>query len=180
MRTNVQAYVGGLTLPKCFLLSILLLILIPSVSASVFAPDPTGVDVFYNTSTQMASSVVPNTTPWEVWVASGLVGLVLFLYSIRPSKSIEDLEMSILVSVMSWISIGYCAYSSFAIDRIEGYGVTSVIVNNTSSSMYMANHLIYSQPTIGILMLVLFFVSVGYTIYRVSTHKDLLGSGDSE
>jgi len=159
---------------KCILFSILLLSIVSPVFAG-FSTNPVDVGVYYNTSTQIASSVAPNTTPWELWICAGLLGLGLFLYSIRPAKSTDELEMSILVSVMAWISIGYCAYSSFAIDRIEGYGVTSFIANNTTSTVYMSNHIIYSEPVVGILMAVLFFVSVVYTFYRVASHKSLLG-----
>lgn len=203
MRTSVRAY-GGLITPKCLLLLLLVFAMVtPSVSAAInlgwspyfnfgTAGDPGGIDYsHYNTSTQLADTVAPNTTPWEVWLISGIVGILLFLYSIRPVRSMDELESSIIVAVMSCVSIGFCAYASLSIDRIVGFGVSSQVVNTTAvppsgsiynhEYVYMENHLIYTEPAIAILMTIFFFVIIGYTLYRVSKHRAMLGvSGEDE
>ena len=90
---------------------------------------------------------------------------------------------------MAAVSAGYCAYSSFAIDKLMGYGVTSQIFNTTTKAsstfnnheyVYMENHMIYAEPVIGMLMVLFFFVIVGYTLYRITRHKSLVSQGESE
>jgi hypothetical protein len=149
-----------------------------------------GIDTsHYNTSTQLQDQVAPNTTPWELWIGSGLLGIGLLLLSIlltlRTGIGIPETERGIVLAVMSWVPIGFCANASFAVDRIAGYGVTGQIFNSTTLAgatfnnheyVYMENHLIYTEPIVGILMLVCLFFAVGYTLYLISTHKALRGN----
>jgi hypothetical protein len=102
----------------------------------------------------------------------------------------DELETSIVVAAMSSVCIGYCAFASFAVDRIVGFGVTSQVVNTSVIApqgsiynheyVYMENHLIYTEPTVAIMCVVFFFVIIGYTLYRASKHKAMLGVDDGD
>lgn len=140
----------------------------------------------YNTSAQLAERIAPSSTPWELWLGSLVMAVVLFLYSLRPVRSIDELESSIIVAAMSAVSAAYCIYGSFKIDRLAGFGVTSELVNQSTippstyiynhEYVYMENHLIYTEPTVAIIMTIFFFVIVGFTIYRVGKHRAVLGT----
>lgn len=153
-----------------------------NIKGGIFDPDQGTDFVHYNTTTQLAESIVPNTTPWELWWASGLIGLVLFLVALYPSKRTDVLEAEAVVSVMAWVPIAFCSYSSWAIDRITGMGVTSQVaiqeaqkVVQSHEYVYMENHVIYSEPVIGVLMAVFFLIAIGNTIRIVALHKSLQG-----
>lgn len=202
MRKTVAAY-GGVAKPlKCLLFLATLFLIATPVSATINlywtpyfnAESPMsqgGTDYsHYNTSVQLADSVTPNSTPWELFIISGLLSLVLFLYSMRPAKTMDEIESSIIVAAMSFVSAGYCAYSTLNIDRLMGYGVSSQIVNTTTippsqsiynhEYVYMENHMQYSEPAIGLLMVVFMFLIFGYTAYRVSRLKSSILEQESQ
>lgn len=138
--------------------------------------------IHYNTTTQLAEAVVPNTTPWELWWASGLIGLLIFLISLYPSKNTDVLEAESVMSVIAWVPIAFCSYSSWAIDRITGSGVTSQVAIAEAAKtiqsheyVYMENHLIYSEPIIGLLMAVFFMIAIVNTVRLLSLRKELKG-----
>lgn len=143
----------------------------------------------YNSSIQIQDIVAPNTTPWEMWIGSGLLGIGLLLLALfltmRSNVGIPEHERGIILCVLSILPLGFCSFASFAIDRITGFGVTSQIVNTTAivpqgsinnhEYVYMENHLIYSEPLVGLMMVVLVFVAIGLAFYFMSTHKVLRG-----
>lgn len=177
---------GVITNPPRYLLlfCIVIFILLAPVCAEVtaqwdYAFNNSYDTAHYNISVQRQDHISPNTTPWELFIGSLILGIVLFLYSIRQTSTLQDLEASIIIAVMSIVSIGYCCYASLSIDRITGYGVaaTAFPMTNTTEYVYMENHLTYSEPVISILMLVFFFVAIGYTIYRVARHPAFVSGG---
>lgn len=208
MRTPVLAHGGIHKSLKCLLLLVILfcIIIVPVCAqpgTTLFwnyafnsggvetGGDYGGIDYsHYNVSTQKMDHIAPNTTPWEIWFASGILALILFLYSLRPITSMDELETSIIIAAMASVASGYCAYASFAIERLSGYGVTSQLVNSTTippggsinnhEYVYMEQHLIYSEPAIGMLMAVFFIAIVAVTFYRISSHRALLGAQNGE
>jgi hypothetical protein len=100
-----------------------------------------------------------------------------------------DLEINAIISVLSWVPAGFCAFAAFSIDRVTGFGVTSQIFNQTTMAqatfynheyVYMENHLVYSEPLIGLLMIVFTFACVANTFRIVAQHKALMGQQERE
>jgi hypothetical protein len=137
----------------------------------------------YNTSTQLQSVVAPNSTPWEFFWAAGLIALGLFLLTLlRPQQTAMDQEINGIISVLAWAPAAFCSFAAFNIDRIVGYGVTSQIANVTTQAqatfnnheyVYMENHLTYSEPLIGLCMIVFTFICVANTFRIVAQHRAL-------
>ena len=148
-------------------------------------PSQNGQDVvIYNSSVQMKSSVSPNTTAWELWILSGLVGLILFIMSLKARTNSAEVIIDAIISVLAWVPIGFCSYASLSIDRIIGYGITSQIFNTTTVGqaqfynheyVYLENHLIYNEPIVAILMFVFLSVAIGNTLRIISLHNALKG-----
>lgn len=160
------------SIPKPFNLLLLLiafLVIIPAASAlttSNFSTAfPAGDIVRFNTSYVLDRS---NATPWELWIASGIIGLILFLLTLKTRLNTSDLEVDAIISVLAWVPIGYCSYASFAVDRLTSWGVTSQFAN---TFVLLEQHTLYSEPIIGILMAVFFLVAIGNTIRILTMHK---------
>jgi hypothetical protein len=89
-----------------------------------------------------------------------------------------ELEVDAIICGISLVPIAFCAYASFNIDRITGYGVTSGLNTNaitglnTNEYVLMINHTIYSFPIIGILMAALFVAAV-LNIFRILAQNQL-------
>ena len=125
---------------------LLLLVLVAMMAAPAFAADVT----------TLAST---NTVDWNIWILSGLLGLVLFLFSLRASASVAENELDIIVSFMAWPAIVYCAYASFHVSRVIASGVVTV----------------YALPEIGILMMIFLLVAIFNTIRLFAAHSVLKG-----
>jgi hypothetical protein len=119
-------------------------------------------------------------TPRELWILSGLIGLFLFLVSMMGVTSKGNLERNIIVSVMAWIPIGFCAYASFAINELVSFGVTSAMVvsgnvSNISEYVLLENHVLSSNPVVGILMFVFLVVAIVNTLRLIALHRMFQG-----
>jgi len=167
------------SIPKPFNLLLLLiafLVIIPAASAlttSNFSTAfPAGDIVRFNTSYVLDRS---NATPWELWIASGIIGLILFLLTLKTRLNTSDLEVDAIISVLAWVPIGYCSYASFAVDRLTSWGVTSQFAcggdTTINTFVLLEQHTLYSEPIIGILMAVFFLVAIGNTIRILTMHK---------
>jgi hypothetical protein len=121
-------------------------------------------NTFYNQSYTLSKV---DSTPWELWIASGIIGLGLFLLSLRPRNTAMELEVDAIISVVSLIPIGFCASASFNIDRITGYGVT----NYLSTAILMEHHTLYSFPIIGMLVSIFLLISIGNLFRIIAQHK---------
>ena len=152
---------------KILLILLLCLTIITTVNAAAnwtTSFDTTNTNAIYNQSRVIDNS---GSTPWEMWAASGLIGLVLFLLSLRPRTSPMELEVDAIIAGISVIPIIFCGWASFNVDRIVGYGVT----NQLGEYVYMENHIIYNLPVIGIIMFILAGVAV-FNIFRIlAQHK---------
>jgi hypothetical protein len=114
------------------------------------------------TYTVMPVTLDPGTsTDWYIWILSGILGLVLFLFSLRPNHSGDDIVINAIISVMSWLPIGFCAYASFNVSRI------------TTDTGFQT---LYSYGTIGILMFVFLAVAILNTVRLILLHRAFSGS----
>jgi len=106
------------------------------------------------------TTLAPNTsTDWNLWILSGIFGLLLFLLSLNVPSTVMDVEIDAITSVMAWVPIAFCAYASFSIVRYVGVGVQTL----------------YSIPTIGIIMSIFLLVAIGNTIRIIALHKSFTG-----
>jgi hypothetical protein len=166
---------------KILLFCIAAILLITTVNAAItpnwtpYFDVTTGDEIHYNQSSTLDNS---GSTPWEMWWASGLIGLVLFLLSLRPRTSAMELEVDAIIGSISIVPILFCGWASFNIDRITGYGVTGLSELETASGItishefvMMINHTIYNFPVIGILMFIFAGVAVFNVIRILAQHK---------
>ena len=122
-------------------------------------------------------------TPWEIWILSGIIGLVLFLLSLLGVTNKGNAERNIIISVMAWIPIGFCAYASFAVNELVSFGVTSAMVtsgnvSDISEYVLLENHILSSNPIVGVLMFVFLVVAIVNTLRLIAIHK--IFSGEQE
>jgi hypothetical protein len=110
------------------------------------------------------SSLDPGTsTDWTLWVLSGLLGLILFLFSLNASASSTEVEIDAILSVMAWIPIAFCAYASFNVSRVIGIGTVTL----------------YSYGSVGMLMTAFLLLAIGNTIRLVLLHRVFKGEPQS-
>jgi hypothetical protein len=112
-------------------------------------------------------------TDWTIWLLSGILGLTLFLISLRLPSTKSGVEINIIISVFSWIPIAFCGYASFAVDRLSSYGVTSQV----AEYVLLENHIVYSFPVIGIGMFVFLIIAIINTIRLIAIHRIFSGEG---
>jgi len=70
---------------------------------------------------------------WDLWVLSGLLGMVLFLYSLNPTKDPDQLEMDAVVSIMAWIPIVVCMFGCIVAGRLVALG-----------TVYLYSHMMFA------------------------------------
>ena len=104
------------------------------------------------------------TTDWNIWVLSGVLGLVLVLLSLRASPSTAEVEIDAIISVMAWAPLVFCALTASAVSRVTSTGYVTV----------------YNHWMIGLLMWVFVLLAVGNTIRLIAMHKVLRGELGSE
>ena len=95
-----------------------------------------------------------------IWAVAGLLGLILFLISLRPSHSSDEIIINAIISIIAWLPIGFCAYTSFNVSRITSTGYQTL----------------YSYGTIGILMYAFLAVAILNTIRLIALHSVFTGS----
>jgi len=110
-------------------------------------------------------------TDWTIWIISGVIGLGLFLLSLRPVSSKGNVQMNTVVSILSWPAIAFCGYASFAVDRLSSYGVTSQSYNY----VLLENHIVYSFPVIGVLMFAFLVIAIINTLRLIALNKIFVG-----
>jgi hypothetical protein len=121
----------------------------------------------FTTTTNATYTVMPVTldpgtsTDWYIWILSGILGLILFLISLRPNHSGDEILINSIISVIAWLPIGFCAYSSFNVSRI------------TTDTGFQT---LYSYGTIGILMYAFLAVAILNTIRLIALHRVFTGS----
>ena len=171
---------------KVLLVLIVLFLSVSTVSA-VGNPNFTPIfdfpndEVHYNQTTQLDPGT---STPWDLWILSGIIGLVIFCISLKAPSSPVEVEISAIYSVLAWPFIVFFAYTSFAVDRVIGYGVTGVIESqaangaiNTHEYVMMIQHQLYSFPIEGILGGIFFIIAILNTFRIVMLHNSFTTGG---
>ncbi len=103
-------------------------------------------------------------TSWDVWILSGIAGIILFIMSLNTRTNPSDVEVDATYSVIAWVPTLFCAYASFNVSRITGTGYVTL----------------YSMPVVGILMGVFFIVEIANTLRIVALHRTLKGERRSD
>lgn len=163
MRFPVWAHGGFKSLKCLFLLALLLLLVSPS-SAVLNKTFPISDNAIYNQSFIMNND---SSTPFIIWCGAIIIGIILILLSLMSGLFSNGEEG--LVSILSWIPISYAIFSSFAVDMITGFGVTSQpdpgagFVNEYA---LMELHTIYHFDVVAVCLFVLLAFAIGNT-YRI-------------
>ena len=112
-------------------------------------------------------------TPWDLWLFSGLIGLGLFLLSLRSPSSAMDTERDGIISFMAWIPIAYCMVASWSgVDMVTGY--------SANAAGLLVHHQLYSFMDIAALMFVFLVVAIVNTVRIVALHKVLKGQNTND
>ena len=171
------------------LISFIAFVFIPLVSADLnYTPifDPTDDLVHFNHSYTLDRGTQ---TPWDLWLYAGLIGLGLFLLSLWWSLNMTTpyIEGAAIVSVVGWAPIGFCAWASFNLDRVVGYGVTGLIESQSANGqineheyVILINHVLYQFPIIGVLMLAFLVVAILNTVRIIALHRVLKGQSETQ
>lgn len=114
--------------------------------------------VLYNVTSKIYEL---NATPFEIWVLAGILGVILFLLSLRPSEDKGDIGRSIVISVMAWVPIAFTALTSFAVDKMTAIALTS------DDGTLMETHTIYSYDLIGYIFGAFLLVAIANTLRLV-------------
>jgi hypothetical protein len=137
-------------IPLLFLLSLCLLIGISSATfTQVFDTD----DEVHANQSIAQDPTRGASTPWDLYVLSGLIGLFLIVLSLCRSKSQRmDYEINIILSVLAWPFVWYWTWAGMtSVDRIVGF--TGVAMSDAASSSneaaYVTQHILYSFWVLG-------------------------------
>lgn len=148
--------------------SLLSVLITPSVLAANFTPEISGEDVHYNITTRFDTG---KTTPFDIWILAAILGVILFFWTISGTeKTQSDLERDAVISVLAWIPIGFTALTSFAVERITSAGTATTA---TSGIVLLENHVIYHFDVIGYLYAILFLIAIVNTIRILALHNAL-------
>ena len=98
-------------------------------------------------------------TDYTLWVLSGLLGLILFMFSLNAATSSTEVEIDAIISVMAWIPIAFCAYASFNVSRVIGINTVTL----------------YSYGSVGMIMMAFLVVAIGNTIRLILLHRVFTG-----
>jgi len=113
-----------------------------------------------STLSQASSLNTSNSTDIYLWALAGILGLALFLLSLRPNHSNDEIIINTIISVLAWLPIGFCAYSSFNVSQITSTGYV----------------ILYSYGTIGMLMYAFLAVAILNTVRLIALHRVFQGS----
>ena len=154
---------------KHFLLLLSVLLIISSVSAAGNVTNNfTSTDVARITHSYQLD---PGTSaPWEMFILSGLLGLVLLVYTlVRPKAGKLDYEIDIIISVLSWPCIGYFAWSALrtGVDRVVGTAATST----DGISIVVTQHILYLFPLEGWIAVAGEVLAIFVTILLIGQYK---------
>ena len=133
---------------KLLLLFCVIAILAVPVSASYNKTFLTTDSVVVNQSS--VQDPVPGSTPFNLWLYSGFVGLILIVLSlIRPKSQRMDYEINIILSVLAWPFVAYWAWGGMtSIDYIVGTALTATC---SDSTVMITQHILYSFWVLGII-----------------------------
>ena len=136
-----------------FLLAVLILI---GLITSVSAVQPVIVNKTYVLEPA-------GTTPFNIWAGSIIMGVILFLLSLGKFPHGEEG----IVSIISWIPLGFAMFTSMAVDRITSTGYAA---DTSGTPILIEMHTVGSYYDIAIVLLVLLLVAFGNT-YRIYANQ---------
>ena len=131
---------------QILLFSVLLLLLAAPVSATYTNIFPASDTVIVNQS-YTHDPTGGTAVPWTLWVASGLIGLILIVISLCRSKTQKmDYEINIIISLLSWPFCWYFTYGGLTtVDYIVGTGAAA----NANLTSMITQHILYSFWVLG-------------------------------
>jgi hypothetical protein len=138
------------------LLAIILaaIVIVSGVSAEV--PD-------YSTITHIDNT---NAIPFPIWAGMGVIGFLLFLYTL-PIRSTEH-ESTIAISVIAWVPIAFTAITAYAIKS------TVVVADTTSGTLVLTEmQIIQHYDIVGMIYGAFLIIAIINTIRLVALHKAL-------
>lgn len=120
-------------------------------------------------------------TPWQMWAASAIAAVLLFLYSLNARATSMELEKDAILSVLAWIPSAFFAYSSFAVDKLEGAGMVAIAkASGVVEYTYIANHTIYHFPALGVVGIAFLALCILNTYRIITLHKVLQGKENTQ
>lgn len=96
------------------------------------------------------------TTPFNIWAGAILLGVALVIISF--AKWPDGTEG--LISIISWIPIGFAMYTSFAVDRITSTGYSAA---SDGTPILIEMHTVSSYATVAIFLFVFLIFAIGNT-----------------
>jgi hypothetical protein len=137
-------------IPLLFLLALCLLI---GVSSAAFTLTFDVDDEVHANQSIAQDPTHGSSTPWELYVLSGLIGLVLIVLSLCRSKSQRmDYEINIILSVLAWPFVWYWTWAGLtSVDRIVGFAGASMsdVASSSNEAAYVTQHILYSFWVLG-------------------------------
>ena len=127
--------------------------------------------VLYNVTSKLYDL---GATPIEIWLLAAAAGIGLFLLSLRPSETGDSNAHNIVISIMSWIPIGFTALTSFAVDRL-----TAVVATSDDAAL-IESHMVYSFDLAGYIFGIFLIISVVNTLRLIALRKEFdINTGSS-
>ena len=125
--------------------------------------------VLYNVTSKIYEL---NAVPMEIWVLSGLLGIILVILSLPPAESKGDVMRNAIISFMAWIPLAFTALNAFHVDDMTG-----VILTSDDLAIIEA-HTIYSFDLIGYLFGLATVLAIFNTIRIVMLNKSFSDNVD--
>ena len=125
-----------------FLILITLFVGIVAADAADYTSTFTHGEIVVTNQTYIQDPNHGAATPWNLYILSGVIGLILLAVSVGKIKQNgNDYEASIILSVMSWPFLWYWTWAGLtSVDRIVGTGMASV----NGESVLITQHILYS------------------------------------
>ena len=143
--------------------SLLVLLLVALIVGTAAATPPT---VTVNKTYSLDSS---NTTPFNVWAGSIIIGLLLLGFSLVKFPHGEE----VLVSIAAWIPVAYAMFNSFTVDTVTSSVGSGVIVSGTPQFVMVETHTVHSYPIIAVILFVILMGAIGNTIRIVMNQMEI-------
>ena len=138
---------------KAILIILIMILCVSGVSAET--PDYTTITHIDNT----------NATPFPIWVAMGVIGFLMFLYTL-PIRT--ELESTIAISVIAWIPIAFTAITAYAVKS------TVVVADTTSGTLALTEmQIIQHYDVIGMMYGAFLVIAIINTIRLITLHKSM-------
>jgi hypothetical protein len=96
-----------------------------------------------------------NSVPWDIYIMSGCIGLILLVISlVRQKTQRMDYEINIILSVMSWPFLWYWSWGGItSVDYIVGFAGASMSDSAAAANevAFVTQHIIYNFWLLGLI-----------------------------